>query len=256
MNFLSAVVLGIVEGFTEFLPVSSTGHLILASNLLKIPDSDFLTSFEIAIQLGAILAVIALYPRRLFHDAATIRRVAVAFLPSAVVGLILYKFIKHTLLGSEAVVVWSLALGGAFIIVFERLHRKMPIQRSGPGDFSYSKAFLIGVCQAVSVIPGVSRAAATILGGMALGLPRKTIVEFSFLLAVPTMLAATALDIYNSGASIRGGEWGLLAAGFIVSFVVATVGIRFLIRFIERHDLTAFGVYRIAVAILFWLAAR
>jgi undecaprenyl-diphosphatase len=252
MSFLHAILLGIVEGITEFLPISSTGHLILASKLLAVPQTEFVKSFEIAIQLGAILSVVVLYWRRLFVEWEVMKRIAVAFVPTAVIGLALYKVIK-TYLFSDTVVVWALFVGGAAIIIFERCHREKEGAVADIAQLSYKRAALIGVAQSLAVVPGVSRAAATILGGLLLGMRRSAVVEFSFLLAVPTMAAATGLDLLKTSASFSAGEYGVLAAGFVVSFFVAIVAIRWLLRYIQTHDFTAFGWYRIAVAVAFFL---
>ncbi len=252
MNILEAIILGIVEGVTEFLPISSTGHLILASNLLHIEQTNFLKSFEIMIQLGAILAVIYLYGRDLIVNIGLIKKLLVAFLPTAVIGLVLYPFVKSVLLGSQAVVLWSLFLGGIFLIVFELKHKESALTVSDPGAITYKQSFLIGLFQSVAIIPGVSRAAATIVGGLFLGINRRTIVEFSFLLAIPTMAAATGLDLLKSYDEIFNGQIGILLVGFAVSFVTAIIGIKFLLRFINNHKFTSFGIYRILVAVLFW----
>lgn len=251
MGFFDAVLLGIVEGLTEFLPISSTGHLILSAKLLGIPADGFTTSFAIAIQLGAILAVAVLYWRMLLTDRAVMLRVAAAFIPTALAGAALYTLAKTVLLESTGLVLWSLFVGGILLMLFERWHR----EKEGASEIahmSYRQAVLIGLAQSVAMIPGVSRAAATILGGLALGIKRRAIVEFSFLLAVPTMAAATALDLYKSAGEFSSSQFDLLAVGFVVSFVVALAAVKFLLRFIKTHDFTAFGVYRIAVAVLFW----
>jgi undecaprenyl-diphosphatase len=253
MNLLNVVILGIVEGITEFLPISSTGHLILTAHLLKIAQSDFLKSFEIAIQLGAILSVVVLYWHSLFVDFKALKKVLAAFIPTAAIGLLLYKVIKTFLLGNERVVLVSLFLGGIFLILFELLYREKETAASSVADISYGQAVAIGLIQSISVIPGVSRAAATICGGLLLGLKRKTIVEFSFLLAVPTMLAATGFDLVKSAGSFSPAQFGLLAVGFIASFITAMAGIKFLLNFIKSHNFVSFGVYRIVAAILFWL---
>ncbi len=252
MDIFHAFVLGIVEGITEFLPVSSTGHLILTSRLLGMSQTDFVKSFEIAIQAGAILAVIVLYGRALLVDGKVFRRVMAAFVPTAVLGFVFYKVVKHFLLGSSQVVLWSLFAGGIVIIVFELFHKEEEGVRQGLADISYRQAFLIGVAQSVAMAPGVSRSAATIVGGLALGLPRKTIVEFSFLLAVPTMLAATALDLLKSASSFSMDQSAFLAVGFGTSFFVALGSIKFLIYFIQRNNFIVFGVYRIIVAVCGW----
>ena len=200
MTLLQAIILGVVEGVTEFLPISSTGHLILASRLLGLSQTDFQKSFEIAIQLGAIASVIVLYWRR-FLEPAVVSRVLVAFLPTGLIGFALYRVVKTYLFDSEAVVLWALGLGGVALIVFELLHREGDDAVPDVASISYSKAFLIGVFQSLSIVPGVSRAGATIVGGLILGLSRSTIVEFSFLLAVPTMLAATGYDLLKNAST-------------------------------------------------------
>jgi len=253
MDWWQIVVLGIVEGVTEFLPVSSTGHLILTARILDLPSGDFLKTFDIAIQSGAILAVIVLYGRRLLHDRPTLKRVAAAFLPTVAVGLAAYRFVKSVLLGNVLVVLWALLIGGAVIVLFEKYYQRRAARQPST-QMTYGQAVCIGLFQSLAMIPGVSRSAATILGGLALGLERKTIVEFSFLLAVPTMLAATGYDLLKSSHAFTGNEWGFLAVGFVVSFVVAVYSIKFLLLLIKRHSFEVFGYYRIGLAVLFlWL---
>ncbi|MFA4936996.1 MAG: undecaprenyl-diphosphate phosphatase [Patescibacteria group bacterium] len=251
-SWWQAIILGIVEGITEFLPISSTGHLILSSRLLNLPPSEFLTSFEITIQLGAILAIVALYWRSLLMNWEIIKRLIVAFIPTALIGLLLYKLIKNVLLGSTTVVLWSLLLGGIILIIFELLHKEKPQAVNEVGRISYRQSFIIGLFQSLAVIPGVSRAAATIIGGLLLGLRRKTIVEFSFLLAVPTMLAATGWDLIQSASSFSADQFGWLAVGLVVSFVTALVSVKWLLNYIQKNTFVAFGVYRIALAVFFW----
>jgi len=253
MSFLQAIILGVVEGITEFLPISSTGHLILSGRILGLAETEFLKSFNIAIQSGAILAVLVLYGRTLIRDSRLIKRVLTAFVPTAVIGFIFYKLIKKFLLGNPLVVVVALFLGGIVIVVFEKMYQRRPHSPDPAGGITYSQAFLIGVFQSLAVVPGVSRSAATILGGLSLGLPRRTIVEFSFLLAVPTMLAATGYDLIKSAPAFSLNEAGLLSAGFLVSFAVAVVSIKFLLYFIKRFSFELFGYYRIAIALLFFI---
>lgn len=252
MDFLQAVILGIVEGVTEFLPISSTGHLILTSYALGIPETAFLKSFEIAIQLGAIGAVVALYRRTIFFDRASMARVAVAFLPAMIVGFAFYRVIKETLLGNELVVMGALFLGGVLLIIFELLHREREDAVQNISTLPYRTAALIGLFQALAVVPGVSRSGATIIGGLFLNLRRTTIVEFSFLLAVPTMLAATGYDLLNNYGSFSSDQIGVLAVGFVTSFVVAVFAVKFLLQFIKHHTFITFGVYRILAAFFFW----
>jgi undecaprenyl-diphosphatase len=253
MSPLDALFLGVIEGITEFLPISSTGHLILGSALLGVANSDFTKSFEIIIQLGAILAVVVLYVRS-FFDLEVLKRLIVAFIPTGIIGLLLYHFIKTYLLGNEAVVLWSLLIGGAILIGFELWHKEREDASDDVRSITYTQAFLIGLFQSIAVIPGVSRSAATILGGLGLGIKRVAIVEFSFLLAVPTMAAATGLDVVKNISLFKSaGNFTELAIGFIVSFVVALVAIKWLLGYVRKHSFISFGVYRIAVALLFFI---
>lgn len=251
MNILSAVILGIVEGISEFLPISSTGHLILTAHALRLEQSEFLKSFEIAIQLGAILAVLALYGKRLTLNFKIMKLVMAAFIPTAVIGFIFYKIIKNIFFDNNGIILWSLLLGGVFLIIFELLHREKKEALDEMSLMSYPQALIIGVFQSLAVVPGVSRAAATIIGGLILGLKRKTIVEFSFLLAVPTMGAAVALDLIKSAQTFKPGDFLYLSIGFMVSFVVALFSIKFLLNFIKNHNFIPFGIYRIILALLF-----
>ena len=255
MDFIQVLILGVVEGITEFLPISSTGHLILTSRFLGIADSNFLKSFEIAIQLGAILAVVVLYWKRVISDKEIWKKVAVAFLPTAILGFIFYKTMKEVLLSNVQLVIWSLLLGGIVLIIFELWHRSKEQRANGEGlnSISYPKAFIIGTVQSIAMIPGVSRAAATIIGGLAMGVSRKTIFEFSFLLAVPTMAAATIFDLWKSAGVFSLNQFHLLAFGFIVSFFAAMVSIKWLLRFIQNHTFISFGIYRIIIVLLFLL---
>ncbi len=248
MSHLTALILGIVEGITEFLPISSTGHLILAGHLLGVAESEFQKSFDIIIQLGAILAVVTMYGKRLLTSIELCKRVVVAFIPTAILGLFAYKAIKH-LLGSPSVVLWSLALGGLLLIAFEKYYKEPADAHEQLETIPYRTAALLGVAQSVAFVPGVSRAAATIIGGLMLGLSRRAIVEFSFMLAIPTMAAASALDIYKNASSFSGDQWQALLIGFVVSWIVALVAIQWLLRYIRQHDFTLFGVYRIVVAL-------
>jgi undecaprenyl-diphosphatase len=255
MNLITSFILGIVEGVSEFLPISSTGHLILASTLLHVAQSDFTKSFEIIIQLGAILSVIVLYWRS-FLKIETLKKLFVAFLPTGIIGLALYKIIKTYLVGNESIVLWALFIGGIVLIVFEYLHKESEGAADSIEKITYKQSFLIGLFQALSIIPGTSRSAATIVGGLALGLKRSTIVEFSFLLAVPTMIAASGLDLVKNASSFSSGDALVLAVGFITSFVVALFSIKFLLGFVRKHTFIGFGIYRIAIAILFWILVR
>ena len=251
MDSLHAVLLGIVEGLTEFLPISSTGHLVLTSHLLGLPGTDFLKSFEVVIQLGAILAVVTLYWRKLFFDRSLMQRIIVALLPALGVGYLFYATIR-SLLDSELTVVIALFVGGLILIAFEHF-RTEPVYPVTVDALTYRQAFIIGLAQAFSVIPGVSRAGATIVGALAIGLSRGAAVEFSFLLGVPTMVAATSLDVVKNHALFSLGDIQSLTIGFLTSFIVALISIKFLLRYVETHSFIAFGVYRIVIAIFFYL---
>ncbi len=252
MDILQSLILGIVQGITEFLPISSTAHLIMAAKVMHIPQTDFVKSFEIVIQLGSILSVIVLYWRRFFVDFESLKRILVAFLPTAILGFTLYKFIKGYLIGNPYILIWALILGGIFLIVFELFHREKETAIDDISQIPYGLCIALGLFQSLAMFPGVSRSAATIMGGLLLNLKRKTIVEFSFLLAVPTMLAASAFDLLKCGSSFTSSQFGVLAVGFIASFIVAIISIQFLMNFIKKHTFIPFGIYRIAIALLFF----
>lgn len=253
MSAWDALLLGIVEGITEFLPISSTGHLILTSTLLGLPATEFLKTFEIAIQLGAIGAVVLLYWRS-FLDTHTLFKIGLAFIPTAIVGFLLYSVIKTYLLGNVAVVLSALLLGGIALIVFELLHKERPQEGDEPhiAEVTPRQALLVGLFQALAIVPGVSRSAATIVGGLLLGVRRTTIVQFSFLLAVPTMVAATTLDLVRTGPLLDASQFVILGIGFVTSLVVAMVSMKFLLAFVRTHTFIPFGIYRIALAGLFF----
>lgn len=254
MSFLHAIILGVVEGITEFLPVSSTGHLILSARIFHIQQTEFLKSFEIIIQLGAVLAVFALYIKKLRVVMRQIPKVIVAFIPTAILGLTLYPLIKSHLLGNDQVTLWALLIGGVVIIIFELWHKKDDRSRvHSLENISYAQALAVGAFQSIAVIPGVSRAAATIMGGMLVGITRSTIVEFSFLLALPTIAAAAGFDLIKTPMHFSNHEWGVLALGFFVSFVVALAVLTWFIKYISRHSFLPFGIYRILIALLGFL---
>lgn len=250
MSLLDALILGIVEGITEFLPVSSTAHLILASRLLAL-DSEFVKSFEIIIQFGAILSVVVLYWKK-FWNWDVLKKLVVAVIPTGVIGLTVYKAVKGYLLGNLTVVLLSLLIGGIALIVFERFRNGSTEGDVDFAEITYRKAFLIGLFQAIAVIPGVSRSAATIVGGSLIGVSKRTIVEFSFMLAVPTMLAATGLELVKGRAALAG-NYEVLAVGFVVSFITAIVAIKSFLGYIKKRDFSIFGWYRIVLAAVYYL---
>lgn len=251
MEFFDAIILGIVEGVTEFLPISSTGHLILAGRALGLPETEFLKSFGIIIQLGAIAAVLVLY-FKLFFQARDLKKIIIGTLPTAVIGLGLYKIIKHNLLGSESVVIWAMLIGGVLLILFELIYRGPDVNEEEIYEITYKQAFFIGLFQVLAIIPGVSRSAATIIGGLLMGIPRRTVVEFSFLLAVPTIAGASALDIYSNPGIFTSGNLPILGIGFTTAFIVAIFSIKFLLRYVQNNNFIPFGVYRIVLALVFF----
>ncbi len=262
---LQAIFLGIVEGVTEFLPVSSTGHLIIAGDLIGF-TGPFASVFEVVIQLGAILAICVLYARKLLSVALGLgndpgaRRFAiaviVAFLPAAVLGFLLHDFIKDKLF-SPAVVCASLVLGGVAILLIERWK---PVPRiEAVENLTPMTALQIGFFQCLAMIPGVSRSGATILGALTLGVERKTAAEFSFFLAIPTMLGATVLDLWKARHDLNPDDSAIIAVGFVASFISAIFVVRWLVGFVSHHGFTVFGWYRIVFglglgAYFFWLA--
>jgi undecaprenyl-diphosphatase len=267
MTPLQALLLGIIEGLTEFLPISSTGHLTLASHFLGIVQSDQFIVFEIAIQCGAILAVLCTFFKR-FFDKELIIKLAIAFLPTGILGLLVYKHIK-ALLSSELVVAIALILGGVALIGIEKLyarrqftHDKTSIAKNGggvgseSGTISYKQAFFLGLAQSVAMIPGVSRSGATIGAGLLMNLERRALVEFTFLLAVPTMAIATLYSLYKQRDILSTDYLGLILLGSTSAFLVALLVIRLLLSYIKKYDFIPFGVYRIIfgfLLLLFWL---
>ncbi len=258
MGLFETLILSFIEGVTEFLPISSTGHLILASQILNIPQTEFVKSFEIIIQLGAILSIVVIYLRTLTNTKLW-PRIIVAFLPSAIVGFLFYSLIKRVLIGNSLVTVVALLVGGGAFIAVELWNKSKNIpaergeQSSNLQDITSKNAFIIGLFQSVSVIPGVSRAGATILGALLLGANRQTAAQFSFILAVPTMLGATALDITQTKLAFSQNELFLLAVGFLSSFIFALLSVKLLIKYLSNHSFIAFGVYRIVLAIVFFI---
>ena len=247
MTLIQAIILAIIEGITEYLPISSTGHMIIGSTIMGIQQDEFVKLFTVAIQFGAILSVIALYWKRFFQSFDFYTTLFVAFLPAVVAGL-LFKDTVDMLLENVLVVGVMLFLGG---IVFLFIDRWAPGgTATGPQPISFRQAFTIGVWQCLAMVPGVSRSASTIIGGMTQGLTRKHAAEFSFFLAVPTMFGATVKSIYDyvkDGGAFTTEHFQLFAVGNVVAFVVAIIAIRTFIAFLSKHGFRAFGWYRIVV---------
>lgn len=249
MTLIEAIILGIIEGITEFLPISSTGHMIIASSLMGIAEDEFTKTFTVAIQFGAILSVIFLYWKRFFQSVNFYYKLFIAFIPAAVFGFLLNDFID-TLLGDVRVVAVMLLLGGIFLIYMDRFIKEKTEQTDD--EISYGMAFKIGLFQVIAMVPGVSRSAATIIGGLIQGLSRKTAAEFSFFLAVPTMFAATVYKVYSfykDGIQVESDQVTLLIVGNIVAFIVAILAIRSFIGFVTKYGLKAYGYYRIVVGL-------
>lgn len=247
MSFLEAFILAIVEGITEFLPVSSTGHMIIASAFMGINESSFVKIFEVNIQFGSILSVVVLYWKRFFQSLDFYYKLLVAFIPAAVIGFLLGDFID-SLLENVWVVATSLLVGGVILLFVDKW-----FQSSTEEKVDYKKALFIGFFQCIAMIPGVSRSAATIIGGMAQGLNRKTAAEFSFFLAVPTMLAASAYKMLKGYKEITTDNLDILLFGNLVAFIVAMLAIKFFISFLTKYGFKVFGWYRIGLG-LFLLA--
>ncbi len=268
-TIVTAILLGIVEGLTEFLPVSSTGHLILATELFGYEPHQW-AMFNVLIQLGAILAVVVQYWRTFWAvgmgllrlepiSLRFLRNLLAAFIPSAILGLLLKDQID-VMLGSPMVVCWALIVGGVAILVIEK-HAKQG-ELTGIGQLPLRQALGVGLAQCVSMIPGVSRSGATIMGALAMGIERRTAAEFSFFLAIPTMLGATTLELIDNREAVMAGTlgvgWSEIAMGFVVSFVVALAVIRLFVAYVSRSGFKPFAWYRIAAgaAAIAWLTLR
>ncbi len=252
MSLLQSIVLAIIEGLTEFLPVSSTGHMILASAIMKINHEEFVKTFEIAIQMGAIMAIALMYIKRFLQGIEIYLKLFVAFVPTAIVGFIAYDFIKSVLFNPVIVAV-SLIVGGIIIILLDKNVTQRKSETLSLEKITYKNAFFIGLIQCLSMIPGVSRAAATIYGGVFNGLDKKQATEFSFLLAVPVMFAATGYDLLKTPVKFSGFDIMILSAGLVTAFISAWIAVKIFLKIIERYGFRYFGYYRIIIGILFLL---
>lgn len=251
MTLLQAIILAIIEGITEFLPVSSTGHMIIGSSVMGIEKDSFVKLFTVAIQFGAILSVLVLYFKRFFRSINFYFKLLMAFIPAAIFGVLFSDKIDEMLENPMTVAI-SLVVGGVVLLFVDKLFNKA--KEDDADKISYPTAFIIGLFQCIAMIPGVSRSAATIIGGMSQKLTRKAAAEFSFFLAVPTMFAATAKKMYDfykaEGATFTGEQIKLLAVGNIVAFIVAMIAIRTFISFLSRNGFKIFGIYRIIVGLI------
>jgi undecaprenyl-diphosphatase len=250
VTILQAILIAIVEGITEFLPISSTGHMIVASTVMGIEKEDFTKLFTVAIQLGAILSVVVLYWRRFFQSLDFYYKLFVAFLPAVVLGLLLSDWID-SLLENVVVVGITLLIGGIIFLFVDRWFARAAESPDKP--VTYPSALRIGLFQCLAMIPGVSRSAATIIGGLTQGMNRRQAAEFSFFLAVPTMFGATVkkmYDYYKDGISLDSSEINLLLLGNAIAFIVAMLAIKTFITYLSKHGFKIFGYYRIVAGIL------
>lgn len=249
MTISQAIIFGIVEGVTEFLPISSTFHLIWVSNVLKIQQTDFQKLFEVVIQSGAILAVLLPFIQAIKKDFSLLTKVIAAFIPTGVLGFILYRVVKNIFFTHTQLQLIVFVTVGILFIVFEYI-RKSPYNKSIT-SITYQEAILVGIIQALAVIPGVSRAGAVILTLMALSYKREEAARFSFFLAIPTIFSASIYDLYKSSTVIQSGsDYVLLATGFFVAFVTALIVVRWFIIYLSRHTISTFGWYRIIIVAL------
>jgi undecaprenyl-diphosphatase len=251
MNTFQAIVLAIIEGITEFLPVSSTGHMIIASSFFGIAHEDFTKLFTIVIQLGAILSVVVLYFKRFFQTLDFYFKLLVAFIPAVVLGLLLSDFIDG-LLENPVTVAISLLIGGLILLKVDEWFNN-PNTSESSQEITYLQAFKIGLFQCIAMIPGVSRSGASIVGGMSQKLSRTTAAEFSFFLAVPTMLGATVkkcYDYYKAGFELSHDQINMLVIGNVVAFIVALLAIKTFIGFLTKNGFKVFGYYRIIAGII------
>ncbi len=252
MNLIQTIILAIIEGLTEFLPISSTGHMILASSIMNIENDQFVKTFEIAIQLGAILAIVMLYYKRFLQSFTIYLKLAVAFVPTGIAGVLAYPYIKAVLFNPLGVSI-ALTVGGIILIIIDRRVVARKSEYVDLEDISYRRSFFIGLAQSVSIVPGVSRAAATIVGGVFNGLNKKQATEFSFLLAVPTMVAATGYDLLKTPVVFNATELMLLGIGFAVAFVFAWIAVKIFLKIVQNYGFKGFGYYRIVIGVAFIL---
>lgn len=253
MDMIQAIIIGIIEGFTEFLPISSTGHMIVASEFLGVSQDNLTKAYEVIIQFAAILAVLLVYKDKIsFKKIALWQKLFVAFLPLGIVGFIFKDFIK-TLFTVETVA-WMFIIGGIVFLVVEKFYKEQSAHVTDVEQTSYAQALWIGVAQIFSLVPGTSRAGATIIGGMLVGLDRKASAEYSFLLAIPVMAAVSGYDLLKHYHEFADANWGAFAVGFVVAFVVAYLTIKLFLAFLQRFTFVAFGWYRIVFGVvLLWL---
>ena len=249
MDIIQAIIIGIIEGFTEFLPISSTGHMIVASRFLGIEESALMKAYEVIIQFAAIMAVMLIYKEKItFKKIDLWMKLLVAFLPLAIVGFI-FKDVIKTLFNVETVA-WMFIIGGIVFLVVEHFYEEKEFHVKEVEKVSYKQAWWVGFAQIFSLVPGTSRAGATIIGGLLTGLDRKTSTEFSFLLAIPVMAAVTGYDLLKHYQDFADANWGAFVVGFITAFIVAYITVKLFLVFIQRFTFVVFGIYRIVFGII------
>jgi len=249
LDIVQAIIIGVIEGFTEFLPISSTGHMIVASEFMGLPQDAAMKAYEVIIQFAAILAVVLIYRDKItFKKIDLWMKLMAAFVPLAIVGFIFKDQIKA--LFSVEIVAWMFIIGGIIFLIVEHFYKEQPHHISDVDETSYKQALWIGFAQLFSFIPGTSRAGATIIGGMLVGLDRKASSDFSFLLAIPVMSAVAGYDVLKHYDEFIGVNWLAFAVGFVVAFVVAYITVKVFLRFIQKFSFVPFGIYRIVFGIV------
>ena len=255
MNFWDAFLLSIIEGITEFLPISSTGHMVLYSAFVGNQENPFVKNFEVIIQLGAILSILFLYRSKLKWDFNFYKKIMFAFLPTAVIGFLLKKNVDQWL-GSVSLVAWALIIGGIILIWSDKKFSKQLTTGKKIDDLNWIQCVLLGICQSFALVPGVSRSGATIIGGLFMGLSQKEAAEFSFFLAVPTMMAATGYKLIKIAPTITSDQIQILLFGSVVSFVVAMMAVKFFITWISQNGFKVFGFYRVILGLIILFAVN
>jgi undecaprenyl-diphosphatase len=248
MDFIQTIILSIIEGITEFLPISSTGHLIIMAKLMNLSQNAVQTNFEITIQLASIFAVCYEYREKFYNNLELWKKIIISFIPVGVIGLLFHKIVYQ--LFTVQIVAIAFIVGGIIFLIIEKYYKEKEHNIKDLKDITYKQSLLIGIAQAFSLIPGTSRSGATIVGGMLCNLNRKTATEFSFLGALPVMLAATLFDVVKHHAELGSGDISNLIIGFIVSFFMALITIRLFLKYIEKYNFVPFGVYRILFGVI------
>lgn len=249
MDMIQAIIIGIIEGFTEFLPISSTGHMIVADKFLGIPQSSVIDAYDIIIQFAAILAVMLIYREKItFKEIELWKKIMLSFVPFAVVGFLVKDYVE--VLFNTRTVAYMFIIGGIIFLIVEYFYKDSPHQTSEVEEMSYMQALWVGIAQIFAIIPGTSRSGATIVGGLLSGLDRKTSSDFSFLLAIPVMGAVSAYSLLKHYHDLAGANVTAFAIGFVVAFIVAYITVKLFLAFIQRFTFVSFGIYRILFGVI------